>query len=151
MIDQGIAKVGAETKLLVANIDQEVKNINVRTETEIEKLKEEYGAKIAALAADRKQVLGQAEAEVSKMTETAKSSLYQMKMDVFQNDGNAFLRYTMAQNLNDDLILRLFHSGNGTFWTNMGDKNMNLLLPAPVGPDAPKKEKSKEASDEGKK
>jgi hypothetical protein len=97
------------------------------------------------LDAERKQVLGQAEAEVTKLTETAKSSLYQMKMDVFQNDGNAFLRYTMAQKLNDDLVLRLFHSGNGTFWTNMGDKNMNLLLPAPIGPDQPKREPSKDA------
>ncbi|HLW68637.1 MAG TPA: SPFH domain-containing protein [Gemmataceae bacterium] len=151
MIEQEIAKVGAETKLLVANIDQEVKNINVRNEAEIEKMKEEYGAKIAALEAERKQVLGQAEAEVTKLTETAKSSLYQMKMEVFQNDGNAFLRYTMAQKLNDNLILRLFHSGNGTFWTNMGDKNMNLLLPAPVGQDSPKKENGKETNGDSKK
>jgi hypothetical protein len=54
-----------------------------------------------------------------------------MKLEVFQNDGNAYLRYTMADQLNKDVILRLFHSGPGTFWTNMGDKNMTLMLPAP--------------------
>jgi hypothetical protein len=141
MIEQEVAKVEAETKLLVANVDQEVKNITVRTEAEIEKMKAEYGSKIATLDAERAKVMGQAETEVTKLKETAKSGLYQLKMDVFQNDSNAFLRYTLADQLNPDLVLRLFHSGTGTFWTNMGDKNMNLMLPMPVGPDSkePKK------------
>ena len=76
-------------------------------------------------------MLGQAEAQAKTMTETAKSSIYQMKMDLFQSDGNAYLRYTMAEKLNEKLVLRLFHSGPGTLWTNMGDKNMTLLLPTP--------------------
>jgi hypothetical protein len=135
MIEQEVAKVEAQTKLLVGNIDQEVKNIKVRTDAEIERMKAEYGSKIASLDADRTKVLGQAEAEVTKLKETAKSGLYQLKMDVFQNDNNAFLRYTLADKLNPDMVLRLFHSGSGTFWTNMGDKNMNLLLPVPGAPD----------------
>src|SRR5262249_54957362 len=130
------------------NLDQEMKNVISRTEAEIQKIKDDYGSRIAALDAEREKTLGQAEAEVTKLKETAKSGLYQMKMDVFQSDGNAFLRYTMAQKLSDNLVLRLFHSGNGTFWTNMGDKNMNLLLPAPVGTDAKEKEK-KESKDSG--
>jgi hypothetical protein len=60
-----------------------------------------------------------------------------MKMDIFQNDGNAYLRYTLADQLNPKLVLRLFHSGQGTFWTNMGDKNMQLMLPAASPPAAP--------------
>jgi hypothetical protein len=144
-IEQEVAKVEAETKLLVANIEQEVKNITVRTEAEIEKMKSEYGSKIATLDAERTKVLGQAEAEVSKLKKTAESNLYQMKMDVFQNDGNAFLRYTLAKELNENLVLRLFHSGSGTFWTNMGDKNMNMLLPLPTAPDAKDRKKSEEA------
>lgn len=153
MIEQEVAKVEAETKLQVANIDQEVKNITSRTEAEIQKIKDDYGSRIAALDAEREKTLGQAEAEVAKMKDTAKSSLYQMKMEVFQQDSSAFLRYTMSQKLNENLVLRLFHSGNGTFWTNMGDKNMNLLLPAPVGPDkkeAPKKDDTKNATADDK-
>jgi len=34
--------------------------------------------------------------------------------------------------------LRLFQAGPGTFWTNLGDKTMNLFLPAPSGSDAKK-------------
>jgi hypothetical protein len=154
MIDQEVAKVEAETNLLVSNIEQQVKNITVRTEAEIERMKAEYGSKIAALDAERAKVLGQAEAEVTKLKETAKSGLYQLKMDVFQNDGNAFLRYTLADQLNPDLVLRLFHSGAGTFWTNMGDKSMNLLLPAPGNSDGNQRKKAEAgkvtAADSGK-
>src|SRR5207244_6941130 len=107
-------------------------------EAEIEKLKAEYEAQIAALDAQRKQQLGTADAEVTKLKETAKSSLYQLKMDVFQNDGNAFLRYSMAEKLNPKIVLRIFHSEPGTFWTNLDGKSMNLLLPAPGAPSSPK-------------
>jgi hypothetical protein len=88
-------------------------------------------------------VLGEAEAEANKMKETAKSSLYQLKMDVFQSDADAFLRYTLAEQLSPNLVVRLFHSGQGTFWTNMGDKSMNLFLPVPAGEQKSKKEEKK--------
>jgi hypothetical protein len=138
-IQQEVAKVEAQTKLLVANIDQEVKNVQVKTEAEIERMKAEYGSKIASLDAERTRLLGQADAEATKMNETAKSSLYQMKMDVFQNDTQAFLRYTLAEQLNPQMTLRLFHSGAGTFWTNMDGKGFNLMFPAPTEPAAKKK------------
>ncbi len=54
-------------------------------------------------------------------------------MDVFQGDSEAFLRYSLAQNLNPKIVIRLFHSGPGTFWTNLDNKNMNLLLPTGGG------------------
>jgi hypothetical protein len=132
MIQQEVSKVEASTKLLVANVDQQVKNLTVQTEAEIEKLKADYGSKIATLDAERTRLMGQTEAEVTKMKETAQSSLYQLKMDVFQGDSNAFLRYTLAEQLNPEMVLRLFHSGTGTFWTNMDNKGMNLMLPVPA-------------------
>jgi hypothetical protein len=63
-----------------------------------------------------------------------------MKMDVFGSDGQAYLRYALAQQLNPKLVLRLFHSGPGTLWTNLDNKNMNLLLPGPgaARPEEPK-------------
>jgi hypothetical protein len=36
----------------------------------------------------------------------------------------------MAEKLNEKMVLRLYHSGPGTLWTNLGDKNMTLMLPA---------------------
>jgi hypothetical protein len=136
-IEQAQAKVKAETERLVAVIDRETDNIKLQTDADIEELKARYGARIAEKDNERTKILGQAEAQSKALTETAKSSLYKMKMDLFQNDGNAFLRYTLAKELNPKMVLRLFHSGPGTFWTNLGDKNMNLLLPAPGAAGAP--------------
>jgi hypothetical protein len=129
MIAQGVAEVVAETERQVAGIDRETENVKVQTEAEIEGLKARYGAQIALLDNERTKVLGQAEAQAKTMTETAKSSIYKMKLDLFRNDGNAYLRYTMAEKLNEKMVLRLYHSGPGTLWTNLGDKNMTFMLP----------------------
>jgi hypothetical protein len=134
LIEQKVKEVEYETGRLVAGISVDVENTQTRTDAEIEKMKAEYQAKIADLQAQEKRVLGEAEAQVKKLKETARANLYQLKMEVFQNDGNAFLRYSLAEQLNDKLRLRLFHSGPGTLWTNMDGKGMNLLLPAPGSP-----------------
>jgi hypothetical protein len=131
MVEQKVKEVEYETKRLVANIDVEVENIQKKTEAELEALRFEYQAKIAVIEAQQKKALSEAETEVKKLKETAKSNLYQLKMDVFESDSTAFLRYTLAENLDPKLVLRLFHSGPGTLWTNMDGKGMSLLLPAP--------------------
>ncbi len=135
LIPQREAEVAAETQRLVAGIDRDVANIQTRTDNEIEKTTAEFQAQIAALEAQRIRAVGEANTQVTKLTETAKSSLYQMKMNVFQNNGEAFLKYSLAEQLNPEIVLRLFHSGPGTFWTNMEGKNLNFMLP--VGAPAP--------------
>ena len=83
-----------------------------------------------AIDTQRIEIEGGALASVAKMKETAKANIYQLKMDVFQNDADAFLRYTMSQQLNPKLVVRLFQSGAGTFWTNLdGGKGLNFMLP----------------------
>ncbi|HZT80421.1 MAG TPA: SPFH domain-containing protein, partial [Gemmataceae bacterium] len=134
MIEQKAKEVEYETKKLVAAIDVEVENTQKITEAEIEKLRAEYQAQIARIEAEQKRVTSEAQTQVTKLKETAEKSLYRLKMDVFQGDGDAFLRYSLAEQLNPQLRLRLFHSGPGTFWTNMDGKGMNLLLPAPGSP-----------------
>jgi hypothetical protein len=139
LVDQRVATVQAETVRMVAAIDREVQNIGTKTHAEVEKMKAEYDAKIATLDADRTRVLGEAQAQVSTLKETAKNGLYQLKMDVFGNDGNAYLRYTLAESLNPKMSLRLMHSGPGTFWTNMDGKGFNLMMPAPSPKEKEKK------------
>lgn len=140
LISQRVAEVEAETRKLVAGIDREVENTGTRVENEVEKLKAEYEAQIAALDAQRTKAVGEADAEVTRLKETAKSTIYQLKMKVFDGNSDAFLRYTMAQDLNPNMVLRMFHSGPGTFWTNLGKDNVNLLLPTPSpAPSAPAK------------
>src|SRR5260370_24104294 len=155
-IEQKVKDMEYETQKMVTALDTEAKNIASLNEAEIEKLNQEFQAKIAALDAQKSLEVGKAKTDVTKLKETAKSGLYKMKMDVFKNDGDAFLRYSLADQLNPDLKVRLFHSGPATFWTNMGDKSMNLLLPTPgngdktstpakpiVGPPSPERETGK--------
>lgn len=130
LIEQKVAEVEAETKKLVAAVEREAENVKTRTAAEIEKLKAEYESQIAALDAQRTRVAGEADTEVTRLKETAKAGLYQLRMDVFKHDADAFLRYSLAEQLNPKVVLRLFHSGPGTLWTNMDRKGVNLLLPA---------------------
>jgi regulator of protease activity HflC (stomatin/prohibitin superfamily) len=125
-------KVTAETERMVATVEAEIKSIENLTLAQIDETKADYKAQIAEKEAEAERVLGAAKADSSKLVETAKSSLYKMKMDVFKGDGEAYLRYTMAQELNPNIRVRLFQSGPGTLWTNMGDKSMNLFMPLPA-------------------
>ncbi len=140
MITQSVSKVAAETMKIVAEIDQEVKNLEALTEAEIEKLRADYVAQIATLDAQRTLVTGEAETQVKKLKETATSGIHRLRLEAFGNDGNAYLRYTMAKELSPQVKMRLFHAGPGTLWTNMGDKNVSLMMPAGAPP-APAPEK----------
>jgi regulator of protease activity HflC (stomatin/prohibitin superfamily) len=137
-------EVLAETDRMVAVIERDVENVRDLTRAELEKLRADYGARIAKLDAERTKVTGEAKAKAKEMEETARAGLYKMKMDVFGKDPEAYLRFTMAKELNPALRLRLFQSGPGTFWTNMGDKNMNFLLPT-NGSGGPERPERKEA------
>jgi hypothetical protein len=133
MVEQEVARVEAETRVLVGNLDQEVANVAVKTEAEVEKIKADYTNQIAALDSRRRRVVAEAEAEATKLKETAKGNIYQLKMEVFQNDPQALLKYTLADQLNPNMVLRFFQAGPGTLWTNMDSKSFNLMLPAPAG------------------
>ena len=132
-IDLEVQKVEAETEQMVALIERDVSNLTLTTEAELEKMKDTFAAEIAILESQRTELIGKAEAEAKKTVDTAKSALHKMQMDVFANDAQAFFRYSMSQNLNPALRIRLFQSGPGTFWTNMGEKNLNLFAPVPGG------------------
>ncbi len=116
----------------MVQIKRQIDNLKSGTQFKIEKMTADYTAKIAEKESQKKLALGEAEAEVTRLKKTADSNIFKMKMDLFQNDGNAYLKYSMAEQLNKDLKLRMFHAGPGTFWTNMGDKNMNLMMQVPT-------------------
>jgi len=126
------AKFKAETDAKVVQIKRETENVKSATQFKIEKMTADYTARIAEKESQQKLVLGEAEAEVTRLKKTADSSIFKLKMDLFQNDGNAYLKYAMAEQLNKDLKLRMFHAGPGTFWTNLGEKNMNLMMQMPA-------------------
>jgi hypothetical protein len=129
-----VAKVEARTAQLVAAVGREADNLKLLADAEVDKLKDEYAARKAILEAQQTELLGRAAADAAKAVNTAKSGLHKMQMDVFAGDPHAFLRYTLSQNLSQSLRLRLFQAGPGTFWTNLGDKSLNLMAPVPGAP-----------------
>ncbi len=133
-----VAKVEAETRSMVAQVEREALTVKELTDADLQRMRDEFSARVAVVNAERDLVLGEAEAEARTLKDTAESAIYKMRMELFGRDGDAFLRYTMAKELNPSLRLRLFQSGPGTLWTNMGDKGMNLFMPLPA---AEKKEK----------
>jgi hypothetical protein len=57
--------------------------------------------------------------------------------DVLRPGKHRINPYAYTWKLDDAIeVGALFHSGPGTFWTNLGDKNMTLMLPAPTGTSA---------------
>lgn len=129
MVELEVRKVEADTKRLVAVIDSQVDNLGATTEGELGRMRAVTQADVAMLEGQRDRLIGEAEAGAEKLKETARSSLAKLKMEVFQGDGQSFLRYALSEKLRPDLQLRLFQSGPGTFWTNMsGSEGMNLLL-----------------------
>jgi regulator of protease activity HflC (stomatin/prohibitin superfamily) len=135
-VDQVEAKVRAETARLTAGIDRDRENLTTITDAQVKDLQADYAAQIADLEAKRRLAAGGATADALMLKETAKGSIHKLKLDAFGGDGDAYLRATLAEKLNPDVTLRLFQSGPGTLWTNLDNKNMTLMLPAPGG--APK-------------
>jgi regulator of protease activity HflC (stomatin/prohibitin superfamily) len=142
MIKQREAEAEAETARLVANIERQTQNVKQTNAAQITLLKAEYSNRIATLDAEKRTVVGEAEAEASRMRESATAGIFKMKVDLFGRDTDAYLRYTMSQEMNPKMRMRLFQSGPGTLWTNMGEKGVNLFMPIDrekkMGPEKPK-------------
>jgi hypothetical protein len=131
-IKKQVGKTKAETVAMVNEVEVETTNVKELTKSEIDTMRSEYKAKIDALEGDKTRALGVAEAQVKEMKETATASIHKMRMDVFENNGDAYLRYVMADMINPNLRIRLFQSGPGTFWTNLDGKSFNLMVAPPA-------------------
>jgi regulator of protease activity HflC (stomatin/prohibitin superfamily) len=136
-IDQQVAQTKAETAAMVTEVERQTTNLKELTKAEIDKTRTEYKAKIDALDALKNRELGVADATVKELKETATNSIHKMRMDVFENNGDAYLRYAMADMINPNLRIRLYQSGPGTFWTNMDGKGFNLMVTPPATAKSP--------------
>jgi len=77
-------------------------------------------------------VTGEAEAQVKQMKETAKSSIYKMKLDVFGNDGKripSVLRWRISSTQRS--CCGCSRAGRVPSGRNMDGKGVNLLLQTP--------------------
>lgn len=138
-VDIARETVKADSRVMVANIlaegEKRAAEIDAQAQLEIATI----GQEVAALAAKRTEILGQANANVEKMKNEAEAKGYQMLIQAF-GSGRAYNLYTFAVNFQPESI-RLFYAGDGTFWTDLSRFEelgaAKLLRPTGATPNQP--------------
>ncbi len=109
--------IKAETRVLVANIgadaEKEAATIDAQAELEVATIRQQ----VAALTAQRVEILGRANADVERLKNEAEAKGYEMLVNAF-GSGEAYNLYTFAEHFQPESI-RLFFAGDGTLWTDL--------------------------------
>jgi hypothetical protein len=111
----------------IAEGDREAKGIDAETDKQIaaiEKL-------TAALAAQAKIVMAEAESEGEKLIEEATAEKFALAVEAF-GGAEAYNNWIFASGLPDDLELKLIYAGEGTLWTD--SKTLALRANMPITP-----------------
>jgi hypothetical protein len=101
-----VANIGADGAKQAAEIEAQ-QELDVAT----------IDLEVAKLEAQRTQILGKADADVTKLKNGAEAAGNKMLIDAFGSP-QAYNLYTFAQSF-APTELRLIFAGNGTFWTDL--------------------------------
>ncbi len=116
-IDIARENIQAETRLQVAGIGAEGEKssaeIDAHTALEVAGIQQQ----VAQLDAQRTEILGQANADVTKMKKGAEAEGYAMLVNALGSP-KAYNLYTFAQNFEPQSI-QMFYAGDGTLWTDL--------------------------------
>jgi hypothetical protein len=117
LVDVARETVDSETGVKVANIqaDGAKKAAEIEAQQELDIAAIDLEA--AKLDAQRTQILGKADADVTRMKNESEAAGNKMLIDAF-GSAQAYNLYTFAQNF-APTDLRLIFAGNGTFWTDL--------------------------------
>jgi regulator of protease activity HflC (stomatin/prohibitin superfamily) len=117
LADVATEKVASETKLKVANLlaesNKEAAEISAEGEVTVANIQ----AQIAALEAERTEILGKAKADVERLKNEAEAKGAKLMVEAF-GSAEAYNQYVFAKNF-DPTELRLIFAGPGTFWTDL--------------------------------
>ena len=131
LIEQKREQVAQETTKIKAEIDadqqKQVAEIQVDATLKVAQIEQET----ASLRADKTRKIGQAMADSVKLVEGEKANGYQMKVEAF-GDPVAFSMWEFANSLNRDVRINIFHSGQGTLWTDLEKAKLGDLGGAKV-------------------
>ncbi|HNV72086.1 MAG TPA: SPFH domain-containing protein, partial [Candidatus Ozemobacteraceae bacterium] len=112
---QVIAETQAAIRTIEAETAQEVGKIEASTRLEVANVEQQ----IALIEAEKTKVLGEAQATVAQLEGEAKSKGLESKIRAFGDNPSAYVNYSFARRLPDDLKLQLIYSGEGTLWTDL--------------------------------
>lgn len=109
--------IRAQTRVLVARIlaegEKEAAQVDAQAQLEVANIQQE----VAQLEAKRTEILGRADADVERMKKEAEAKGYEMLVQAF-GGGEAYNLYTFAENFKPESI-QMFFAGEGTFWTDL--------------------------------
>ncbi|MBF0498829.1 MAG: hypothetical protein HQM09_01745 [Candidatus Riflebacteria bacterium] len=119
MIAQRRAEVTAQTAALVnitqAEADQEIGRVEADTRLQVAQKQQE----IASIEASKTIMLGDAAATVVRLKGEATSKGIEAKIKAFGDNPKAFVNFSFARKMSPDLKLRMMYSGPGTLWTDL--------------------------------
>src|SRR4029079_2876675 len=117
LVDLATARVSSETKQKVANLlatgNKQSAEIGAKRELSVAEIQ----AQVAALDAERTQILGKAHADVERLKQESEAKGAKMLVDAFGTP-QAYNQYIFAKNF-EPKELRMIFAGPGTFWTDL--------------------------------
>lgn len=116
-VDIARETIRAETRIKVADIkaqgDKRAAEIDAEAELEVATIQQQ----VAELDAQRREILGKADADVERLKKQAEAQGYQLLVGAFQSP-QAYNLYTFAEKFEPKSI-RMIFAGEGTFWTDL--------------------------------
>ncbi|MCK5686857.1 hypothetical protein KAJ27_22150 [bacterium] len=123
-VEKGRAEVRAETERLCKNIEangnREVARITADAEIKIA----DINRQISETNAKADLILGEANAKSVEMVGKARSDKFQQFVNAFGSP-EAYINWTFANSLSNNLSLNIRYSGEGTFWTDVKTNNLS--------------------------
>lgn len=117
LVDVAREEVASETNVKVANIlangQKRAAEIEANREVQVASIEQQ----VAALDAQRSQIMGKAQADVDRLRNEAEAKGAKMLVDAFGSPA-AYNQYIFAKNFQPQ-DLRLIFAGPGTFWTDL--------------------------------
>ena len=105
----------------MADGDREAKTIDAQTARMTAKIRKET----AELKAKAVKLLGEAENKGKQMVEEAKSDRFRLAVEAF-GSAQAYNDWIFAENLPNNVDLKLLYAGEGTLWTDMKSQNFGI-------------------------
>lgn len=120
------AKVIVETEKMVAKAVAEGQKTAQETAAGTQRMVAAIDREISLLEAQATVLLGQANAEATKVQEEAKAEKFKLAVDSF-GSGEAYNMWVFASELPENIELNLIFAGDGTFWTDLRGFSETML------------------------
>jgi hypothetical protein len=131
LIEQRRQEVAQETEKIKAEIMADQRKQVAETMATALKRVAEIEMETAGIRVDVVRKVETARAQAVKMVEGERATGLQLKAEAF-GDPAAYALWELAEQLNPDVKINIFHAGEGTLWTDLDDARMGDLGGAKV-------------------